>query len=315
MKKSIYLLVLISILISCTNQEGKTKLNAEELSVNALIPTKVIVYNEVNFLEQSIPEWTNGVDTARMKDLNQKVIDSDLELYSSMVYYTPDSKTLMTDKDILDNMNDKGTISALYFIESWDFDQKKYFLQKNVESWSPVYEFYKKNKEGLVDSTKKAKKLLYDVRESSTNNEKLIAENITYEVSLSKDFKTNEYLDLTKFTHLIVDPVLSGKKQAYDFFENTELTPIEVKYIFGYSVDSLEEEDPVTGEWVKRVEIMEEDLSEVEAFIFVEDWFLDTKTFAIRKQVKAIAPVLFQVRIDDEGEAYESKKIAFLVKM
>lgn len=315
-------LLLTILLVSCnkSNPKNDSSTQPEEVNAtttNALLPEKVIVYNEVNYKEQSIPEWLNGVDSNFMNQLNQKVIASDLQLYSSNIYYEPETKIKMTDEDVKLNMRETSKISALYFVESWSFDKASYTLKKHIESWSPVLEFYKTTSDGRIDSSRKAKKLLYDVRENTSSKEQLIAQNITYEVSLSSEQKTSDFLDLNKLIHLIVEPVIRGDKKAYDFFDQTEMTPMDVKYVFGYSVDSLEEEDPVTGEWkTVKTEVQEEDLSDIEAFIFVEDWYIDTKTFAIRKQVKAIAPVIVQIKIDEEtGESYLSKKIAFLVKM
>ena len=54
---------------------------------------------------------------------------------------------------------------------------------------------------------------------------------------------------------------------------------------------------------------------DVKAFIFVEDWFIDTKTFAIKKIVKSIAPVIVTSRIDEDGDLFEVKRIAFVVNL
>ncbi len=322
MKKLLYLLIFISIglLISCNNPKQNKSSNKtnetinNKANINALIPDKVIIYDEVNFMQQSIHEWVLGVDTIFMTNLNEQVINSEIQLYSSNIYYDPDLKLEMTDKDIYLNMNTQGSISSLYFIENWNFNKNTYKLDKQIESWSPVYEFYKKY-DGEIDSSKKAKKLLYDVRTKLENNTKLIAKNIIYEINFSEDRKTNDYLDLNKLSHLIIDPILTGDKKAVDFFEKTELKPIDIKYDLGYRLDSLEEENPNTGEWVwKRFET-KEDLSNIEAFIFIEDWYLDTKTFAIKKEVKSIAPVIIKTKIDEDGESYISKKIVFLVNL
>ena len=309
-------------ILSCNNSNNKetknTKFVEKTTTENALLPNKVIIYDEVNFSEQSIPEWISGVDSSLMTNLNKQVINSDIQVYSSTIYYEPDSKIKMTDKDILLNMETSipGSISSLYFIESWFFDKDNYRLSKQIESWSPVYEYYKENKDGVIDSTQKVKKLLYDVRGSSEKeDETLIAKNITYEVNFSENQKTNDYLNLNKLSHLIIDPVLNGKKKAFDFFDRTELDTMEIKQNFGYRLDSLEEEDPNTGKWIWKRHETKESLSDVEAFIFVEDWYLDNKTFAIRKEVKSIAPVIVKIKVDENGEAYTSKKIAFLVNL
>ncbi len=316
MKKALYILVLSSILISCnnTNQIKKTTKSENQSLKNDLLPSKVIVYKEVNFRKQSIPEWTKGVDSIYMDQLNEAVLNSDVQLYSSNIEYLPNTKEKISHEDVHNNMKADGEISALYFIDSWAFDKKTYSFTKNVESWSPVLSFLKKNKNRNNETVlKKSKMLLYDLRNNFEGDEKKIAENITYEVSFNEGTPNNKYLDIEKLAKMIVDPVLNGKKKAYDFFEKTELKPIDIKYTLGYSLDSLEEENIKTGEWeVKQVETPE-DLSTIKAFIFVEDWYIDTTTFAIRKKVKSIAPVIIKTKIDSDGEAYQSKKIAFIV--
>lgn len=313
MKKTIYLLVLVSIIISCNtvDKKAESELNGTEATKNDLLPEKVIVYNEVNYNLQSIPEWLSGVDNAFFAQLNESVLQSEVQLYSSNVFYQPELIVKMTDEDVRNNMTSGGEINAIYFIEEWSFNKKTYSLEKKIEAWSPVLEYYKEF-EGVIDTTKKVKKLLYDVRELAGSDEKLIAENMTYEVNFSSG-NNSEYLDLTKLVNLIVEPVIEGKVKSYDFFDKTELANIDVKQIFGYAVDSLEEQDPVTSKWVWKYIEHDMDFSEVEAFVFVEDWFIDTKTYAIRKKIKSIAPVVFRVRIDETGESYVSKRIAFSV--
>ncbi len=320
MKKILCFLFLGSILISCNNNPNTEKTTSPNPKIptieNDLLPTKVIVYNEVNYKIQSIPEWTQGVDTVYMNQLNEAVLNSDVQLYSSNIEYLPNTKEKMSHEDVRNYMKANGGISALYFIDSWIFNKEAYTFTKNVESWSPVLEFTKKNKNDNGETVlKKSKMLLYDLRNSPSNYQQKIAENIRYEVSFNDDITNNKYLDVEKFAHLIIDPVLKGEKKAYDFFEKTELKPIDIKYTLGYSVDSVEEENPETGEWVSKVIETAEDFSSIKAFIFTEDWYIDNKTFAIRKEVKSIAPVIIKTKIDSDGEAYQSKKIAFLVKL
>ncbi len=207
MKKIIYLLGITILLFSCKQGVVTDKEDTkQEVTSNDLLPQSVIVYNEVNFKTHAFPEWVSGVDSIFMCELNEKVISSGLELYSSNIYYDLETKIIMTDDDIRVNMDADGLINALYFIEKWSFNEASYSFGKEVVSWSPVHEFYKKT-DDKIDSTKKSKKLLYDLRSLPKTKERKIAENITYEVDFSVEHKTNEFLNLEKFTHLILTKI------------------------------------------------------------------------------------------------------------
>lgn len=315
MKKMLYILVLLGSTLSCDNPMNRIldEQNSTPIQNNDLLPNKVIVYNEVNFKTQSIPEWTSGVDSIYMNGLNDLVLASNVKCYSASVYYDPTNEIEMPKNEVAGHMqvsNPLG-INALYFIESWEFNQNSFTFKKNVESWSPVFEFIKDN-----DGEKYiAKKLLYDVKGVSQNEEQLIAQNMTYEVSFNSEAKTSEFLDVKKMARLISEPVSEGKMKAYDFMLDTEMPLNEVKEQLGYAIDSLEEEDPVTGTWVWKYIERPLDFNSIEGFIFVEDWYIDTQSLSIRKQVKSIAPVVYGYRIDENGDAIQYKRIAFNVKL
>ncbi len=315
-KYFILFFVVVSFL-SCTNSKDVNieDQKKDQLSVqNDLLPKKVIVYNEVNFKQQSIPDWIKGVDSVFMNKLNNKVLESDVAYYSSNIYYDPNTKIEMTKEDVLSNMNAEGMISSLYFVESWSFDKQNYQFKKNIETWSPVFQFYKRDT-GKIDSTQIVKKLLYDIWGEATSNERIIAKDIIYEVKLNSENKTNEYLNVEAFANMIIEPVISGEIKSYDFFDESELNPMRVKRFFGYSVDTVETENPISGEVEQEILTAEASFLGVEAFVFVEDWYIDTLSYQIRKQVKSIAPVSLETKVDEDGEVYEVKRIAFKVNL
>lgn len=316
MKKLLVLLAFFSLLFSCGNhsEQHLSKDGADLLKQNDLLPQAVIAYSEVNFKTHPFPEWVSGVDSVYMTELNGKVIDSEVELFSSNIYYEPSLKVKMTDEDIRANLVPEGEINALYFIEEWSFNKEDYAFDKKIITWSPVLEFYKRVN-GTLDTSKKAKRLLYDLWGTHQGNEKKIAENITYEVDFMLDRTTNEFLDIEKLTKLIVAPVLSGEQKAFEFFDNTEMSIVEIKEEFGWSVDSIEFIDPITGDYTFEVAETEAVFSNVSSFVFTEDWFLDQDNYAIRKEIKSIAPVNLETSIDEDGEVYEVKKIVFKVNL
>ena len=317
MVKYFVLFFVVVSLFSCTNSKDANLENQKTdqlVGQNDLLPKKVIVYNEVNFKQQSIPNWTEGVDFVFMDKLNNRVLESDASYFFSNIYYYPNDKIETTKEEVHKNMYDGGIISSLYFVESWSFDKQNYRFKKNIETWSPVFQYYKKDGD-KIDSTILVKKLLYDVWGDANSRERQIAKNITYEVNLSSENKTNEYLNVEDFANMIIEPVISGEIKSYDFFDENELDPMAVKRFFGYSVDTVETENPISGEIEQEIYKMEASFSGVEAFVFVEDWYIDTFSYQIRKQVKSIAPVFVETEIDEDGEAYEIKKIAFKVNL
>jgi hypothetical protein len=311
MKKLILLSLIAAGFWSCELDKENQDVTSQSI-VNDLLPKKVIVYNEVNFANQSIEEWTQGVDQDYFSSLNEKVINSDVKLESAMVYFQEEESPEMTKEDVLANMNkeDSAHISSLYFIESWHFNQATYKLEKTVEAWSPVYEFVK-NENGVE---RPVKKLLYDVKSSADKANKLIAENITYEVNFDTEFKTNEYLNIDMLAKLTVEPMLEGKVKAYDFFDDAELDVVSMRRSMGYISDTLITINPQTNEDEVEVVEVEEDISSVRAYIFVEDWYIDEQTFAIKKHIKGIAPVAISSIVDEDGEVIEYRRIVGLVK-
>lgn len=313
---SLGILTISSLFFSCNNTVAIDKQDTNSELKNDLLPEKVIVYNEVNFKSQPMEEWTGGVDSVYMESLNHKVLDSDIKYYSSNVLYDPITRIEMNKKDVLLNMDrpDAEGISALYFVESWSFSKANYQFNKMVESWSPVYVYDRIiNGESL-----KAKKLLYDVWGNSQANEKtdqLIAENMTYEVNFVSEHETNEFLNLEKLMDLIVMPVVNGEKKAYDFYEHTEMPMEEILTVLGHSIDSVEEYDSKNEVYTWTIMESDINLNNIQALIFVEDWYMDEVTFTIRKKVKSIAPVILETFVDEDEEVFERKRIAFKINL
>ena len=314
MKKILAIILFSSILFSCTNLQETTDGNSLKTKVNDLLPKDVIVYKEVNFTNHELKDWVKGVDHAYMQTLNQTVIDSKIDLFEANITYMPKDNFTINDDDIIANITDNSTVNALYFIEKWSFNEENYAFNKEIYSWSPVLEYFH-IKDGIIDSSRIVKKLLYDLKGSFEGNEKLIAENIIYEVNFDTERENNMCLNVEKLTSLIINPIIDGKKKAYDFFDKTEKTILDIKTSLGYSVDSMEVENIETAKWEWKYTYTEEDYSTVQAFLFIENWYIDTKSFMIEKRIKSIAPVSLTTRIDADGEAYQVKKILFVVDL
>lgn len=305
-----------SLFFSCNNTVVIDKQDVNLELKNDLLPEKVIVYNEVNFKHQPMEAWTEGVDSVYLESLNQQVLDSDVKYYSSNVLYDPITRLDMSKQDVLANMDVASAygVSALYFVESWRFNKALYQLDKTIESWSPVF-VYDKIMDGQAQTVKK---LLYDVWGTSKVNpkqERLMAENMTYEVNFVSEHETSEFLNLEKLVNLIVMPVVEGQKKAYDFYDHTEIPLDELLAILGHRVDSVEEYDSRDKTYNWHIIESEINLNTIAAFIFVEDWYIDEATFTIRKKVKSIAPVIIETLVDEDEEVFERKRIAFKINL
>ncbi len=288
------------LLSACQNE-------SREKNRNELLPTRVNVYTEVNFLEQNIDSWLEGVDAVFLKALNNQVLQSNTPIFEAMPVYVS-KPTIVQDKAYIKTLVEESTlgISSLYFVENWSFSNSTQQLEKHIDSWSPVLQYYKINKERDIADTNIVKTLLYNVDCSDSEADKLIAKSIFYEQKVEAEESLNEYLDVEKLADLIVTPVLRGNKKVFDFFENTPLTVADICENWGVE---LSEEDFQTEDFKSQI-----DLESITAYIFEEDWYINPKTFAIRKEIKSISPVYSGFRTDQDGELYEFKRILFKQK-
>ena len=98
----------------------------------------------------------------------------------------------------------------------------------------------------------------------------------------------------------IFEAIYAGKIKAYNFLDDP-LSIEEVKYMQSHS-DTAEVEDIETGE-LEMVLITEElNPDEVIKIFTVEDWFLDTETFMMKK--KMISMTLTTLKFNREGDPF-----------
>ncbi|MBN2668823.1 MAG: hypothetical protein JXR60_06300 [Bacteroidales bacterium] len=309
-----FIFLSVAIFISCQNETKVVKNTTAP--VNDLLPTKAIVNSEVEIINENFPEWTSGFDSTSLKALTEKVLESKTELFEAMVYYDQKTETkadINFVKELMSSGNSIG-IKSFYFIEDWFYNQSENKFTKEIISWSPVQLFYKESDN--QEENKIAKRLLFDVRTGFTSLPgKKIASDVMYGVTFSDElmnYKGFNYADAIK---TILEPALSGKSFALDFSTSDTIPAKDVKFHLGFTVDSIEVINPTTEDY--EFQIIERPFfyEDIKTLIFVEDWYLDESSMAIRKEVKYIAPVRHEQKQYEDGEIEEVKKITIKIKV
>ena len=299
---------------SCTNIPTKDSDSYQDDTYmyidNDLVQPYIRIYEEVNIKTQVDEQWIQGVDTNLLYNIEQKVLASKIKKYDAAIFLddNTDTSIVIAEQDIEKRKEELNcNLSALYFTENWKFSKKNYQLEKEILMWTPVYFCQKEYKDTVVN----IKKVIYDIHNKKLSNEKLIASDITYEFSLIDDKERHNTLNAKRIVDLILTPVLEGKQKAYNFDTDQKYSLEEIEERLGKKTDSIEVENTKTGEI--KLEVLTEDASfeDINALIFVEDWYMDMDNLSIRKHVKSVAPVKFIYDVDGNMR----KRILFKVNL
>ncbi len=93
-----------------------------------------------------------------------------------------------------------------------------------------------------------------------------------------------------KLVNLIMDGALSGKFQAYDYF-NEPISPAEIKMMLADTTyETLKRDYPPYEEYDTAV-VIKINRSDIKRIRFLEEWRIDTNTMQFTKKVFGIGPV------------------------
>lgn len=274
---------LILLLLSCTTEKKeKNQQNKSNLLVDQLI-TVSHLYSEQ--AQQSLP-WKNSFKVRPLiNSLFYEVLQNKIVLYNPIF---EDTVFNVLDKEswlhILKNNKqltfDTTQFNDLYFFESWSLDTANNFnLQKEVLYWSPV-----KRENQIMKLAGKVK--AYPLKEK-----KLLAQQLIYEFSLNDSIFSNERLNKRKFAKILFDWAIHNPHKTYNPFTSQPMTKEELYQRMNISDSSL---------YLPY--------NEINAILFVENWYYDTKTYSIQKEVLSIAPILY---LFDNNEVL--KQILFVI--
>ncbi len=231
-----------------------------------------------------------------------------------------------------DSLLNKYEIIGLHSYEKWHFNRRNYQFTKDIFAYSPFI-YVSGNEEHMY--FKKIGYLLNEANKTSTS--KLLKfQSVRYEVDYDDYEKT--YIEVSdddkeysvskieeeqplfyslyhqkKFKEMLLEDVLSGKITAYDFTTGKAFTIEELKQSLTLDTIDYELIDPDTGELSikKRYEMYMPD--DIKSLMFTEDWYIDPKTFYLKKEVREIAPV-FIVK-DENGEETDEPFTPFYIKV
>lgn len=310
MKNIIGILIVLLVVSACNKEQQKTQITAIR-SKNALVPEKLIVMDNVLLIDTLDRGWVKGFNT---KKFLSAIYDA-AKLGKLNIYCNSTAQEAYKTNDINDIISKNYQIQMLAFEEDWFFDAEGFQLYKTVNSYFPV----NISEKGDGDNKMKEYRSCFTIKnDTSTKGDmKLLAKNICYEFSLSKESPNNvwiENLNTETFVKLLIDNALSGKVKTYSAINTkTALSIDELKMALNVEqADTVMIEDISTGELKQSIITSELDYNKVKSVIFIEDWYYNDKTFSIEKKVKAIAPVSVYDKCDGETTE-EMKEILYVI--
>lgn len=166
----------------------------------------------------------------------------------------------------------RSELKSLLFTERWNFDTSLFILEKKVVAIEPVRHYY-----SIYDTAqnlmrlKKLFRIIYNedkIPESNDSYKPLL--NIVYEVKLENelDYASDIYFNQRLFIWQILKKVYDKQVDIYKWQKNEKLSIDNI----GINIDYLFEK--TRSVW------------------FIEYWSINNKNLHIKKEVKAIAPVL-----------------------
>ncbi|MBI5542230.1 MAG: hypothetical protein HY951_19390 [Bacteroidia bacterium] len=305
-----YLLVLFVtvVLFTSCNNENKSDDTSSKGRVNMLLPTSVNVGDLFLFDTTKVLNWQKEFNSSEfIRKVFSKAMSSEVSVYAvfaedSTKYTKDEIITAMAAKSEQLNLSE---IKSIYFEEEWSMDTTEPFMfEKNILSWYPVRYFKR------AGSDLEEKKLIFRVKQG--NPTELLAKNVISEHNLydSVPLPFTKNFDALALAELLIKKATTGKTKVWNPMNvDKALTISEIEKNLGVAADTAFVDDPNTGESVMKIikrEIMPEEIASI---VFVEDWYYDPTTFAIKKVITGIGPVRHYLKNDGEM----AKTVVFMI--
>ena len=121
-----------------------------------------------------------------------------------------------------------------------------------------------------------------------------------------------KHFDKKTFLDSLINSVISGKIQGYDFFDYTKLNANEIKENLGMINDTISVEDPETGKITKEIK-NNFDIGNIRELVFVEKWLWNRNKNIVYKKILAYGPVIYIVKDDSLGGYPVLKRVPFVI--
>lgn len=319
--------------------ENKGKVKFNKLIIDYLLKPETSVYEDYIPYEKDL---NNNVlplkySTEEIKKLLGEYTDT-------IMIYDPDIEEFM--ESTITNKIDTNEINGIVFYDKWIFDEKKFKMYKTVSAYSPIRSYFRpddpaeimpiykliawlifepyKNKKEKKTIEKRMKLFNKVTYEYYINNIELeiyrINNDIIQDLHLEQNLEKQGCVYWTSFTkekfkHLIIDDVIKGKREGFDFQTRKLLEIDKCKERIGIYIDSVYVPDIETGELTINTYERELDYSEINSFIFIENWYIDEISLRIKKEVTAVAPVRTYYSDDDFDQNKPIKIIPFFINL
>ncbi len=265
-------------------------INENCTNTNLLLDKDITVFHHYSeTYQQQMPWTTNFKIPPFINLLFNKFFQNKISLYDPVyedtVFKELDKNTLLY---ILKNNKqlafDTSQFNDILFFESWHLDTNEIFnLQKKVIYWSPI-----KRDSNTYKLAGKIK--------CNTNNSTLLAHQIKYEFPINDTISPffyfeNDRLNKKKLVKILLDWSVKNPTKTYNPFTTEKLTKKELNNRLNNS-DSL----------------FYLPYNDINSLLFVENWYYDTISFSISKELLSVAPIVYTY---DSTEV--SKRILFVI--
>jgi len=238
-------------------------------------------------------------------------------------------------------------LSRFIFIESWNFDEEKFSMSKNVWGYYPVRIFYA-DEDTQMENPRMMKTFL--VLQPDIANGKNIATHAKKSVLFMKAkyeffiqdieeiapmclyLKRNQfelldffycmdtwnspfwnYYSKYKFLNLIIGNVENGKQQAYDFNTGDKMTADQAMKAIGAGEKVQLIEDAATNKTVENKIKIQPQIQNIHSVVFIENWYLNPDNLYITKEVVGVALMYSDPNGEKNSDGFPIRKPAFVV--
>lgn len=203
---------------------------------------------------------------------------------------------------------------GVYSSEIWELDTITFEFSKYVKSYAPIFYY-------APDTTKGYYRFPDIIDGNIINNDwKCIAKDFVSDVRIHYPFdEIRDSYNMSsfyqrKFTKTLFHYLLNGKCVCYDNLGNQKLSKLQIMEKL-YVIDTINNKFSDTlistnNSWQYGINIKGRDYTmektrinwySINMIRFKEDWYIDTKTFALKKVVKAFAPIyLYKNKINQD---------------
>ncbi len=336
MKKILLLIAYISVFLVSCNNKNSSNTNLLQFDLTEVQYKPDTLYFEKKFDFTFFKKLSEAVINGKIStfdfplftfDFNGKLdclkpeqLKSDLA-EKNFVIGTEDTVTgKITNKTFIRNFNNDAR--SIYFIENWTLDNDLKF-SKTIKYYAPVRFFFT-----TTSTENKMPNLAFVVANkdlSGTNDKELIqiAKHIFYTVSLNSNENGGPLiLGLNKqiLLSLLVDSVIKRNTKVFDvdlnkFDVGMALSKEQARKNIGERVDSVATTDE-NGNMIVSIDTLKASdcKRQIKEIFFIEDWYYDSKTFSIKKDIIAFGPIREFENAEIQGRIQRSIPYAIVLK-